>query len=84
MTQPIDIEISRIAFGGVAFEPLTEAGKRWASRVTDDPDLSVFRQPDGCMAGFSEDAFGVEPQDFERFYEDARSVFLNVQPPLEG
>ena len=71
-----DIQIHPIAFGGYAFEPLTDAGRQWARNVTSG--YPVFRSPDGCMTGFSHDAFGIEPCDYGAFTDDLRDSGLRV------
>jgi hypothetical protein len=75
----MDVIIYPLAFGGRAFEPVTDKGKVWCEDVLSrNPDYPVFRSPDGCMAGFSDEAFGVEPQDFEAFADDARDAGLEL------
>jgi hypothetical protein len=67
----MDIEVSRTAFGGFAFEPTTDAGRHWVQGVVErNPDYPVFRHPDPCLTGFGDDAIGVEPCDFDAFATD--------------
>lgn len=74
-----DIRIFRLTFGGAAFEPLTDAGRAWCSDVlARNPDYSVFKAGDGCMAGFSDPAFGCEPYDFQAFAEDINDAGLTA------
>jgi hypothetical protein len=72
-----DVRIHAIAFGGRAFEPITDDGKAWARNVVScNPDYPIFRAPDRCMTGFDPDAFGVEPCDFEAFLDDLNAAGL--------
>jgi hypothetical protein len=71
---PSDILIHSIAFGGRAFEPLTDAGRAWCrdvrKRNNETDGYPVFRPGDACMTGFDNPAFGCEPCDFDAFAED--------------
>jgi hypothetical protein len=67
----MDIEVSRTAFGGFAFQPMTDAGRDWVKAVVKrNPDYPVFRHPDPCLSNFDADAIGVEPCDFDAFAAD--------------
>ena len=67
----MDIELYQTAFGGLVFEPMTDAGHQWLQDVVErNPDYPIYQHLDGCMAGFSNDALGVESCDFEAFAAD--------------
>jgi hypothetical protein len=75
-----DILIHVIAFGGRAFEPLTDKGHDWCEKVRaeNDDNPSVYIPFDACMTGFDDPAFGCEPCDFEAFAEDIISAGLTA------
>lgn len=76
----IDIRIHPIAFGGRAFEPLTDAGRNWCKQAYDDKDSNshLYFPPDGCMTGFDYPTFGCEPRAFEGCLEAAREAGLTL------
>lgn len=76
-----DLILHRLAFGGFAFEPVTEAGMTFLEDfVAPDGGLSIFTNEDACMAGFSDYAVGFEPQDFGQVYDCAAACGLTVEP----
>jgi hypothetical protein len=70
-----DIIIYPLSFGGKAFEPQTEAGRSWTqAKLESNPDL--FTPDDGCMNGFFQGSIGVEPQDFDDYFDDIEAAGL--------
>lgn len=78
-----DILTYRIAFGGVAFEPLTLAAMQWCKARAESDD-SLFRYPDACLAGFHVDAIACEGGDTEDLIRAARIAGLIVVAGCEG
>jgi hypothetical protein len=77
----IDILIHPIAFGGKAFEPLTDAGRDWCAKVraNNDDNPSVYIPFDGCMTGFDDPAFGCDLYYFLPFVEELQSAGLTAR-----
>ncbi len=61
-----DLRFTKIAFGGVAIEPLTEAGAVFVESL-DAP----FRIGDACLTGFPRGTVAIEPRDFGDMLEAA-------------
>lgn len=66
-----DLRFTKIAFGGVAIEPLTESGVYFVGSL-DAP----FQIGDACLTGFPWGTVAIEPQDFDDMLEAARDEGL--------
>jgi hypothetical protein len=69
--------LHRMPFGGVAFEPVTDAGADWLADYASEAD-NVFRTGDACMEGLPYDAIGFEPRDAADVVESALIDRLTV------
>lgn len=77
------ILIYNIAFGGVAFEPLTLAAMEWCKDQAEADD-TLFRHPDACLTGFHVDAIACNPRDAEDLIERAHAVGLTINRGCAG
>ena len=66
-----DLILHRLSFGGVAFEPATDAGADWLWGYAENLGGPPFTNEDACMAFFESDAIGFEPHDLEQVCTDA-------------
>lgn len=66
----VDFLAHRLPFGGIALEPVTEAGTEFLNEY--DWEDSTFRHPDACMAGLPESAVGFEPFLISEIVEELR------------
>lgn len=73
-----DILTYDIAFGGVAFEPLTLVAMEWCKDQAEADDM-LFRHPDACLTGFHVDAIACDPRDAEDLIEQACAAGLTVK-----
>lgn len=78
-----DILTYNIAFGGVAFEPLTLAAMEWCKDQAETDDM-LFSHPDACLASFHVDAIACDPRDAEDLIERAHAVGLTINRGCEG
>lgn len=78
-----DLIIHRLPFGGVAFEPVTNAGLEWldqyVSEFAGDGGM-VYEGGHACMAGFDENTYGFKPHDARQVATGAVLAGLTVSP----
>lgn len=78
-----DILIYSIAFGGVAFEPLTLPSMQWCKEQAESNE-SLFRYPDACLTGFHVDAIACEGRDATDLAQAARDAGLTIARGCKG
>ena len=78
-----DILIYGIAFGRVAFEPLTLPAMEWCKFQAESDD-TVFRYPDACLTGFHIDAIACEGRDAMDLADSAHMAGLTIARGCEG
>ena len=73
-----DLILHPLAFGGVAFEPVSDAGESWLWGYSVNLGGAPFTSADACMAELPDSAVGFEPHDRDSVLMDATLAGLTI------